>query len=171
MKRDNKGYSLVELIIVIAILMVLIGSTIFSIGIVFNAGAKACANDIKNALAQNKVTAMGRSDAYVEIYKNDTDQCIYSRQCIKTSSGWQDGDWEKIGNARVYVAYTPEGGSETELTAGSSIKICIDRSSGSFRADAGTGAAVYSEILVQSGHRAYKITMTKLTGKVSLEVV
>lgn len=170
MEKDNKGYSLVELIIVIAILVTLISGTIFSIGLVFNASAKACANDIKGALAKNKVTAMGRSEAMVEIYKDSADQCIYSVQWTKVNGSWVKEDPQKIGNARVYVAYTPEGGSETELAAGDSIKICIDRSSGSFRANS-DGAAVYSEILVQSGHRQYKITMTQLTGKVSLEVV
>ena len=54
MEKDNKGYSLVELIIVIAIMALLTGTAFFSINMIFGAGAKACANDIKEALAENK---------------------------------------------------------------------------------------------------------------------
>lgn len=168
MRKNNKGYSLVELIIVVAIMAILTGVCFFSVAMIFNAGAKTCANNIKEAIAENKVTAMGKSEAMIKIYKDASDGCIYSQQWVKTGGVWDGGEPEQIGNSRVYVAYVPEGGSETELTSGASIEICFDRGSGSFREnDAGV---VYSEILVQAGRRKYHLTLTKLTGKVSIEL-
>ena len=109
MEKNNKGYSLVELIIVIAIMALLTGTVFFSINMIFGAGAKACANDIKEALAENKVTAMGKSGARVEIYRDASDDCVYAVQWIKSGTGWEpkradeSGNTvpEKIGNSRV----------------------------------------------------------------------
>lgn len=171
MKKNNKGFSLVELIIVIAIIAVILGTAFFSLNLVFGANAKTCANDIKNAIAQGKINAMGKSNAYVEIFRDTTDQCIYARQCILENGTWAIGEAELISNARVYVGFVPEGGTETELAPGDSVRISFDRGSGSFREfhDGATVAPVYSEVLVRGGTRAYRLVLTKLTGKVNIE--
>lgn len=170
MKKDNKGYSLVELIIVIAIMALLAVTTLFSISMIFGASAKACANDIKEALAENKVTAMGKSEAKVEIYRDAADDCVYVRQWVKKGDVWESKDPEQLGNSRVYVAYVAEGETdETELTAGSSLQICYDRSNGSF-SDKSDGCILCEEIYVKGGSRFYKLTLTKLTGKVVVEL-
>lgn len=177
MKKDNKGYSLVELIIVIAIMALFAGTTLFSVVMIFSASAKACANDIKEALAENKVTAMGKSEAKVEIYRDAADDCVYVVQWIKKGDDWEpkrtDGAGnpvpEKLGNSRVYVAYVPKGGAETELTSGSSLQICYDRSNGSF-SDKSDGCTLCEKIYVKGGSRFYELTLIELTGKVEAEL-
>lgn len=174
MKKNNKGYSLVELIIVIAIMALLTGTAFFSINMIFGASAKTCANDIKEALAENKVTAMGKSDARVEIYRDASDNCVYVRQWVKKGDDWESKEPERLGNSRVYVAYVPKEGAETELTAGSSLWLCYDRGNGSFRkADADgpvESCILCREIYVKGGSRFYKLTLTELTGKVTSEL-
>lgn len=176
--NDNKGYSLVELIIVIAIIAVLTGTLIFSISMIFSANARTCANDIKSALAETKITSMGKSEAFVEIYRDANNGCIYSRQFMKKEDGsWYGKDPEKIGNARVYVAYCVDGGSETELAEGDAIYLAYERSSGSFMSTStmqksdGTSAAIayYSKIHVMGGNKDLQVSLIKLTGKVSVE--
>lgn len=176
--KNNKGYSLVELIIVIAIMAVVMSTLIFSISLVFSANAKTCANDIKSALAETKITSMGKNEAFVEIYRDASNGCIYSRQFMKREDGsWYGKKAEKIGNARVYVAYCVDGGSETELAEGDSIYLAYDRSSGSFRStgtmqkDDGTSVAIayYSKIHVWGGNKNLQVSLIKLTGKVSVE--
>ncbi|MDE7342174.1 MAG: prepilin-type N-terminal cleavage/methylation domain-containing protein [Lachnospiraceae bacterium] len=173
MRKDNKGYSLVELIIVIAIMALLTGTAFFSINMIFGAGAKACANDIKEALAENKVTAMGKSGARVEIYRDASDDCVYAVQWIKSGTSWEPKKAdesgnpvpEKLGNSRVYVSYTT-GGTETELTSGSSLMIGYDRSNGSFTDK--NGCTLCEKIYVKGGSRSYELTLIELTGKVEL---
>lgn len=158
-----------ELIIVIAIMALLTGTAFFSINMIFGASAKTCANDIKEALAENKVTAMGKSEAKVEIYRDASDNCVYVKQWVKKGDDWESKEPERLGNSRVYVAYVPKGGTETELTSGSSVQLCYDRSNGSF-SDKSEGCIICTEIYVKGGSRFYKLTLTELTGKVTSEL-
>lgn len=177
MRKNNKGYSLVELIVVIVIMALLVGTAFLSISIIFGASAKACSNDIKEALAECKVTAMGKSEAKVEIYKDAADNSIYVIQWIKQGDDWvakktdEAGNAipEEVGNSRVYVGYKPKDGAETELTAGSSLQICYDRGNGAF-SDKSDGCILCEEIYVRGGSRSYVLTLTELTGKVALEL-
>ncbi|MDE5718505.1 MAG: type II secretion system protein, partial [Lachnospiraceae bacterium] len=60
---------MVELIIVIAIIALIISTVFYSVVMVFGANAKSCANNIQRAIADCKVTTMGRSSAYI-LYKS-----------------------------------------------------------------------------------------------------
>ena len=180
MSKNDKGFSLVELIIVIAIISVIITAAVLSISLIFGANARTCANDVKSALAGNKIAAMGKNAAFLEIYRDAGNENIYCRQFQQNTDGtWRGGEPEKIGNARVYIAYCPDGGTETELGAGDSIYMAYDRSSGSFRdsgvmqKDDGTSVTIqfYSYIHVTGGRKDLMVKMTKLTGKVSIDAV
>lgn len=179
MKKDNRGYSLVELIVVIVILALLSGTALFSISIIFGASAKACANGIKEALAETKVTAMGKSEARLQISRSGEDDCIYVTQQIKNVN---DTDWkgskvdekgdavtEKIGNSRVSVTYKKEGEALQELKQGESIYLSFDRGNGSF-SNKSEDCILCEEIYVRGGSRSYKLTLTELTGKVTIEL-
>ena len=173
MGKNNKGYSLVELIIVIVIMALLSGTVLFSISMIFGASAKACANDIKEALAENKVTAMGKSEAKVEIYRDASDNNIYIIQWVKEGGVWKpkkvddagNAVSEKVGNSRVYVAYEEKDSS----TAGSSLQLCYDRGNGGF-SDKSENCILCKKIYVKGGSRSYVLTLTELTGKVELEL-
>lgn len=180
MKKSNGGYSVVEIIIVIAIMVALSGGIFLSINMVFGANAKTCANDIRAAIAQNKINAMGKSEAKVIIERDASDSCIYATQAIATYNSVTGAlEWdnegptptagrEKISNAKVYVEFIAKDGTANVLDPGESVEICFDRSTGSFKAnDAGV---IYKEILVQGGSRSYRLALTELTGKVSVEV-
>lgn len=160
---NNDGYSLVELVIVIAIIALIISTVFYSVIIVFSANAKSCANNIQRAIGDCKVTTMGKSAAYMELYR-DTDQDVYTRMYVMDSSGaYVPSEPQKVGTSRVYVAYTPKGGGETELLAGTKIEIRFNRASGGFAKD--TSGNVYEMIHVQAGSKDYEIILTELTGK------
>lgn len=176
MKKNNDGYSLVEIIIVIAIMMILTGGIFYSVNMVFGANAKTCANDLRGAIAQCKINAMGKSDAALEIFRDSTNQCIYARQWTNDGSGWNSNEREKISNARVGVTYTTDGASYQELDDTHPVFIGFDRSSGSFQecTDPGTGVInsypIYQEFRVTGGSRSFTVELTRLTGKVSVVV-
>lgn len=164
---NNKGYSLVELVIVIAIIALIISTVFYSVVMVFGANAKSCANNIQRAIADCKVTTMGKSSAYMELYR-DTDQNVYTKMYVMDSSStYVEAEPQKVGTGRVYVAYTPVTpsgpGAETELTAGNKIEIRFDRATGGFAKDA--GGKTYEKIHVQAGSKNYEIVLTELTGK------
>ncbi len=171
-RKDNRGYSIVEMVIVIAIIAIIISTVFYTVIIVFSANAKSCANDIQRAIGDCKVTTMGKSAAYMELYR-DTDQNIYTRMYVwdKSANGGA-GDYvpsepQKVGTSRVYVAYKRKGdaaGTETELLSGAApIEICFDRANGGFKED--RSGNLYEIIYVKGGSKSYEIALTKLTGK------
>lgn len=162
---NNNGYSLIELVIVLAIIAVIMGTVFYSVILVFSANAKSCANDIQRAIGDCKVSTMGKSAAYMKLYRN-ADGNVFTRMWIKDSSGsYVPSDPQKVGTSRVYVGYKAVGGTETELPTGESsgIQICFDRATGGFKED-GSGN-LYEIIYVKGGSKSYEITLTKLTGK------
>lgn len=165
---NNSGYSIIELIIVLAIIAVLMGSVFYSIILVFSANAKSCANNIQRSIGDCKVTTMGKADAYMELYRNDDG--IYTRMHVTESNGTTtDGEPQKVGTNKVEVGYVQSvSGSRTEtpLMPGDSIEIRFDRSNGGFKAGAG---GIYEEIYVRGGSKNYAIVLTELTGKSEVE--
>ncbi len=163
--KNNDGYSLIELIIVIAILAVIMGVAMFSVSMVFSANAKACANDIQRAIADCKVTTMGKADAYMEIYR-DANGNLYSQMHVTQNGAVEDMEPEKLGSSKVTVTYTLDDGTTGELTAGGSrLTVKFDRASGSF------AAGTCQNIEVRGGTKHYRITLIQLTGKSTLEAV
>lgn len=156
---------MIELVIVLAIIAVIMGTVFYSVILVFSANAKSCANDIQRAIGDCKVSTMGKSAAYMKLYRN-ADGDVFTQMWIKDSSGsYVPSDPQKVGTSRVYVGYKAVGGTETELPTGESsgIQICFDRATGGFKED-GSGN-LYEIIYVKGGSKSYEITLTKLTGK------
>ena len=169
---NNGGYSLVELIIVVAIMAVLIGTVFYSISMIFGANAKTCANNIQRAIAECKVTTMGKKEAYMELYR-DAEGNVYTKLYVYEQAGAApvEGEPQKMGNSRVYVGYTRPGetpDAATELNNGDSVTIQFDRSSGSFDKTAHDNCA---QIIVRGGSKNYAIEMTQLTGKSEVKAI
>lgn len=173
MRKDNKGYSLVELIVVIAIVSVLGLGALWSIVMVFSANAKTCANDIMGAISECKVMTMskGQGNVRVIIYRSSNGN-IYSELQMRESSGsgWTAAhEAEKIGARKCSVG-TADGADDLPDKA-NAWEIYFDRSSGSFlySSDPGKPNTSVTEIYVQGGHRNYHIRLEELTGKTIME--
>lgn len=158
---NNCGYSMIELIIVLAIIAILMGTAFYSIILVFSANARSCANNIQRSIGDCKVTTMGKADAYMVLYRND--EGFYTQMHVTESDGTVvDEEPQKVGTNKVDVGYI-QGSTETPLMSGDSIEIRFDRSNGGLKA--GTGGVIYEEIYVRGGSKNYSIVMTALTGK------
>lgn len=172
-KKDNRGYSLVEMIIVVAIIAVVgLGAT-WSIILVFSGNAKACANAMVNSISECKIMTMtkGQGNVRVIIYRGSNGK-IYSELQTRESVGasWVTGKdgAEKIGANRCSVG-TTDGGDDIP-DRDNAWEIYFDRSSGSFLYSADAYTSV-TEIYVQGGRKNYRITLQKLTGKTILELL
>lgn len=169
--KNNSGFSLVELIIVIAIIAALISTVVLSVSMVFSANAKACSNDLQRAIADCKVTTMGKAQAWLMVYRGENDRIYSQLHIMEQKEGGEVGELveiteapQKIGGNRVAVTYTDASGTpnlELPTGADAGIRIEFDRSSGSFK-DAP------QMIEIQGGHRDYKLDFIKLTGKIAV---
>ena len=168
----NKGFSIVELIIVVAIIAALTTTAMLSISMIFSANAKTCANTIQRAVADCKVTTMGKSAAWLVIYREADGELYGQVHTMEQKQGEAAGTYEeivhepeKLGGKRVSITYTDDAGTDMgELPVGESngIRIEFDRSSGSFK------DGTIKSIDVTGGGRHYQLTLIKLTGKLSV---
>lgn len=168
-KLHNGGYSLIELVIVLAIIAIIMSTVFYAIILIFSANAKSTANDIQRAIGDCKVTTMGRSAAYMKLYRN-ADGDVFTQMVVKDSSGAEvASEPQKVGPKRVTVAYKPESGIRTELPEGESngIEIRFDRASGGFDQNSN----FYEVIYVEGGSKKFEIVLTKLTGKSEVKAV
>lgn len=174
--RDNKGFSFIEAIVVIAIMAVLAVGVVVAIGSLAGWRVTDCASDVDAALKETKVNAMSKFSAYMEIRYDGASGDYFLQE-----SGL---DAEKIASGNITITYTTNKGDVIGVEDGVPLIISYDRSSGAFKpvissvADDGTfsfltdsdGDYVYcSQIVITNGSKTKTITLVKDTGKHSLE--
>ena len=164
MKKNNKGFSLVELIVIIAIMAVLVGAIITYVGSLGTAQAKKCANGIMNGFSQTKVCAMSRSNASMVVYSNDEGTFLVTKQGSNERI-------EKIANAGTVVEYRTVRDSSSFSAIGDSadtgVKIEFDRASGACKKMA---SSVYCYgFKVTCGKTTYIVNIEPLTGRATIQ--
>lgn len=188
-RGDNRGLSLVELVIVVAIMAVM--GAFFFIGnaLLARQYARECASDISAALNKEKNYALTRSatiDCYMElVYDTDGIYVRYYQPKNAIATGKDSGgsfkgdDWvlaeeEKVGKSNVRVTCTMSDLSTTTIGTGHSVKFVYDRISGAFKhtvtSDGNTQGlenvgTVFCDSIRIDGGRTYDITIYSATGK------
>lgn len=171
MKKDNRGLSLVELIIVLAILAVL--GTVVSLGVNLVTGRPAdqCASRLQTIMQNNRMTTMGKLDASLRIYL-DAAGCICVDEIVKVDESTTNTTTTQIGATGVVLRYKITGEADyRELTPGTVLVISYDRSSGAFKdlTAMGLSGRYCEEIEITKGSRTRLLKLSYLTGKISLE--
>ena len=164
MKKNNKGFSLVELIIIIAIMAVVGVSVVSYIGMLGRSEARKCAKELSTSISQTKVCAMSRSNASMTVYADDTG--VYVKSVEGSSS-----KTEKIGNKGVSVSYLNVRGGSSYIPVGQTeadgVKIEFDRASGACK-KLSSGNYCYG-FKITSGKTTFIIEIEPLTGKTSIK--
>ena len=189
MKEKNKGYTLVELVVVVSIMAILLTIIVPNVSIIWSFRAKRAANSIAAALDKTKVEAMNRLVGEMKLEKRSDGYYItYYLDRGKRAADISEEDSEQIGPSRLRISYTTdsEDGVVHELQEGESLILTYDRDTGAFRpiqSDVVTQSQVneYLEnnqdiafhnteyyctsIIVSGGARSRVITLVKDTGK------
>ncbi len=189
MKGNNKGLSLVELIVVIAIMAVLIGIGTFSLSLLFGTQAKSCAQKVSAMLSETKTGCMSRFDETMTLsYRDaatDTDPSVtsdgyYAENRVftmkKDASLFEAASTQmrRMGSPRVVITVHLTDGTVFELGENNSITISFDRASGAFEevtatVDGNPVTGYIDKMTFQSGLRTFTITMVAETGKHTLQ--
>lgn len=169
MKRDNKGFSLVEMIIVIAILVVVSGIVVIGIGAAVSKPAEECARKMQQSLQSARVYTMGKMKLTIKFYVDDG--CVYVQETATSADGTTTSkNPVKIGAKGVKVSYHLEGTPSTsysELTS-APLTFSFDRSTGGF---SGTECSpgLCDKIKVEKGNKVMTVSLYSLTGKVTVD--
>lgn len=178
MKHNNKGLSLVELVIVIAIMSVLTGIVTLSIANIFNTKVTQCAENMENIINKVRVNTMGRNEVTLRFYQ-DSDGRYFSETKVKKGFGTnasEDTVVELVGKSGIDVKFTtdssitdPSDSSVQTLSnaTGTDISIAFDRSSGEVKLDS-SGKCV-RRIWIIRNSKVKTITIFKETGKVTMD--
>lgn len=166
MKRDNRGLSLIEMIIVIAILTVVSGTVVLGISVAISKPAEECARKIQQSLEGARVYAMGKQKLTVSFYTDHGE--VYVQETATAPDGSVTAKVPvKIGKG-VKVSYQLEGAAGyTELT-GTPVIFSYDRATGGFnKSECSPGFC--DKIKVEKGNRVMTVSLYSLTGKVTVE--
>lgn len=155
--KNNKGFSLIELIVVIAILGVIAGGTILSTNVVFSMGVKGCTDYLYGYLGKTRIDAMSKASAELEIYRNSNGE-YYAKLSTETEE-------TKIGKSPLEISYYINNDTTKYIISDSNIlKLSFDRSSGAFLPL--EGSANYCEkIIIKGGAKESVILLVPETGK------
>ena len=151
MKEKNKGYTLVELVVVVSIMAILLTIIVPNVSIIWNFRAKRAANSIASALDKTKVEAMNRLVGEMKLEKRSDGYYItYYLDRGKRAADISEEDAEQIGPARLRISYTTdsEDGVVHELQEGESLILTYDRDTGAFR-------TIQSNVVTQSQVNEY----------------
>lgn len=178
MKRWRKcedGFTMVEMIITIAISAILLGSIVATLGYISAGNAKRSAARFNSKLntAQTE-TMMQAKPTYLYLYKESDGsiKCVLSKGNYQSRTALNgrpaDETPTDVGGSGVNVTAKIEGGGTyTLLNANTMIKIAFDKATGAYKsANAGSDAdSHFFEEIEFSGREKFKVTLVKATGK------
>ena len=182
-KNNNKngGFSLVELIVVIAIMAVLTGIASMSLASVMGVSVKQCARDIQSAANQTRVSTLGKDEVIMTITKGNkakSSEAYYCTIVTKDGLGKTTENEEKIGKSNLGITYVlsdSKGNKTSDITLDDthSLTIKFNRGTGAMapcmKSDGSSGGDYYCmQIKVKKNSTEKIISFYPETGKVSL---
>lgn len=165
--KNNKGFSIIEMLVVIAIIAVLAGVGIFGFSFLQGRGADRAARKIVALLEETQAMSMVKYDNSF-LLQIDQDGFITIKQIYKTTEEDNEEIFEtKLDDSGVIISY--ETSSElVTLKEGQQLALSFKRASGEFDYIAGTNDYCY-EIYLEKGGTRKHISLTPKTGKISVE--
>jgi len=187
MKKNNKGFSLIELIVVIAIMSIMVGFLVVSLSTVFGTKARECAEKVSAKIDSVKTGSVSLYNETMELKYHSKSEPGYSSdgyyatcsvytidnqaQSVKAS----EDEIRKVGASNIAIkAYTSDG-NNFDLDSSTGIIISFDRSTGAFKqamkddgvglVDGSNNPVYFEKITFSAGGRTYKIEMVPETGK------
>ena len=187
MQEDNRGFSLIELVVTIALMALVTGCLAYSYSLVTGQEAKQCANNLGTALDRAKnyaLTRSGSSDAYMELLKEPGGEYIvqyfvpakpWQKDAVVGTADYVMQDSETVGKSTVQITCLFEDGSTFSISESSHLRIYYDRISGAFKkavwVNGGTETEGSCHSITMERGKKFQLTLIEATGKHSLERV
>lgn len=164
--KDNRGFSLIELIVIMAIIIIIGAGMLIGLGLLSGAEAKKCVNKLDSGLKLTKTVCMSKAAGELEF------SCDASGDYYMEITGYAR---EKIGKSSLSVVYTTGTGAsaaDTVMANGTSLKLSFQRGSGMFAGIGtdGSGNPVYcTKITITQNTTTKTIILIPETGKHYIE--
>lgn len=165
-KIGNRGFSLVELVVVMAIIVIIGGAAFTGLKLLTSRPVDECAKKLQIALEGNRNTTMGKYSSSL-VFTEDANG-VWLEEFINSVSQGKT----QIGQSGVNVKYTTqENGAGTISTydlSTSPIQISFNRANGSLNHQGDNKTYVTSFIVSRGDARTLTVTIDRLTGRVEV---
>lgn len=162
-KLGNSGFSLIELILVIAILAIMSAGGVAAFGYLNMANASKCAARIDNGLTSLKSRNMSKtSSTYMHLYYYDDEYYILfddSPSFTPSSANYSDG--ETVGNSDLKIFFDTQ---DISSITGHCVTIGVRRKDGAFLNTASPTSKI-KVVKASSNTSAHEVTLVTSTGK------
>lgn len=159
--KDNRGLTLIELIVVIAIMAIVMSMGLMGLGLIASGNVRSCANELKTSIGHVRITTMGKTNTSLRIYQ-DTDG-YYKQEIVTQGDGSVVNETPvKIGKSTVALTWEDKSGGSGSIDS-TGITIAFNRETGK------QDSPFYTLITVASGSYTSDVVMVPATGKVYLE--
>jgi prepilin-type N-terminal cleavage/methylation domain-containing protein len=172
----NAGYTILEMMVVVAILAVGLGIVGMSVNTIFSLEMRQCVKKLSAELGKQKVAAMTRAgEVYMRLYKDGGGIYLdkYENDVL-TEQG------VKVGGKKISVTYYSTSNTAGTPLGPDGIVIAFNKSNGSFKKIGqawalydGLGSPTYpdeyyTKLVIQSGGSSRTIVLWPDTGKFSI---
>ena len=129
-KNRHKGFSMVELIIVIAIMGICSSLATIGFGYLQSGNVKSAARNIDATLTKLRLDTMKQTNQpTMYIYKKGSDYYMY---CTANTFNRDSAAGQRIGNSNVSITAKKGSGAEETLGTSNSFQIAFDKGKGNF---------------------------------------
>ncbi len=168
MKTNNKGFSYVEFILVIAIMAILVGIMSLSMGLIGRTNINRGIEKVSSSLSQARNSSMARGTTRGS-FEISFDGSKYYCYVGDTDASNKDELKETLVSSPVIVGYYLEGDPDTlyQVTATDSLVLRYDQSTGAFKPLNASGDHC-DKIVMIHGDDEVEIKLYPETGKTEL---
>lgn len=169
-KLNNYGYTLVELIVVIAIMSILAGGAALGLSLIFSKDAAKCATRLNDALYETRMNSMSRSGKY-KVKVDASGACnVATISCTGVTPAVADkqiylDDTDTSKKTAVTAKFVTESDPDGQPVS-LPVSIEFDKAKGNAKIDGITddGILVF-DIVANRGGRTSKVQLVTTTGK------
>lgn len=173
--KDNRGMSLVEIIIVVAIMSTFIGVMGYGISMISGKPAEECAQKLLSVIQHTRTITTGKQDTTITIFMDSEERIVtkeVSVRLLDNDGNTTTEERESVAGAKgVSVICTMSDGSTVNITGTNTVELKFDRGSGALRSTRVNGidnSTVCTLITISKGDKIRYITITPVTGKLDL---
>lgn len=158
--KKNQGLSLIELVVVIAIMSILVGLIGVSVSVLSRQKVSSAASDVKGLLQTAQTIAMSKKNCYVKI-SQESQGVVFATYSYTKADKSDQKLIDKVTISDNITVKVKAAGASSFSSISSAVEIKYKRESGSFTTD------TIDAIQFSKGTKSVELKLTKLTGKVA----
>lgn len=168
---DNKGYSLVEIIIVVTIISIVAGTVGYGLSLSSGKPAVECAQKLSAELSHARVMTMGKNKLTVTVGKDSSDRVVINYLQKTTDTSTEVSSSTLIGAGGVKLEVSKDKTNWTEITgdSGTFVTLEFSRSTGALKPSVDGGNEYYQYFRITKAHVTQYVVIVPLTGKIQVK--